>query len=199
MTFKGKYSGSKTLSFTIGPKNPKSVKVVLDRYNTSTVSWSKVNGASGYKVYWKVTPDDPYQYCGTTKSTSWPFEMKDGVKNTFKVVAYQKVNGVTCNNAGKTASVYALKKVTGVKAEKSGSNVKILWKNIPGETGYQISKSTNKNQTNIVAICETTSGNAKTITAEKGKTYYYKVRAYKVSDGKKIYAPWSDVVKFVRK
>ena len=40
---------------------------------------------------------------------------------------------------------------------------------------------------------------SKVIAATKGKTYYYKVRAYKVVDGKKVYGPWSDVKSFKRK
>ena len=81
---------------------------------------------------------------------------------------------------------------------KSSSKVKVSWTNISGETGYQISKSTKKSGTSIVETYKTTSGKSKTISATKGKTYYYKVRAYKVVDGKKIYGPWSSVIKYKR-
>ena len=36
----------------------------------------------------------------------------------------------------------------------------------------------------------------KSISAEKVRTYYYKVRAYKIVDCKNIYAPWSKVTKY---
>ena len=82
---------------------------------------------------------------------------------------------------------------------KSSSKVKVSWINISGETGYQISKSTKKSGTNIVSTYKTTSGTYKKVSATKGKNYYYKVRAYKVVNGKKIYGPWSSVKLFKRK
>ena len=121
------------------------------------------------------------------------------MKYNIKVVTYKTKSGYKCYNAGKATSIYTLKKVTGVTTVKSGTKVKVSWTNISGETGYQISQSTKKSGTNIVATYKTTSGKSKTISATKGKSYYYKVRAYKVVDGKKIYGPWSTAVKFVRK
>ena len=76
--------------------------------------------------------------------------------------------------------------------------MKVKWTNISGETGYQISQSTTKSKTKIVATYKTTSGESKKVTATKGKKYYYKVRAYKVVDGKKIYGPWSSVKAYKR-
>lgn len=165
------------------------------------LSWYKVSGATGYKIYWKPSPENQYTYF-YTKSTNClfcPTKAEAGKKATLKVVAYKTVNGIKCYNEGVTCSIYTLKKVSGVKIVKSGSKVKVSWTNIPGETGYQISQSTDKNGTNIVATYKTTTGTYKTISATKGKTYYYKVRAYKVVNGKKIYAPWSTAVKYVRK
>ena len=83
---------------------------------------------------------------------------------------------------------------------KSGAKVKVSWTNISGETGYQISKMTKKSATQKKPLTyKTTSGKYKKLSATKGKTYYYKVRAYKTVDGKKIYGPWSTAVKYKRK
>lgn len=200
VTFKGNYSGSKALYFEIGPKNPSTVKTVLYGYDDVKISWSKVSGASGYKVYYKKATASSWTLLKTTTATSYKkANLSDGVKYDFKVVTYKTVSGNACENAGKTTSIYTLKTVSGVKVAKSGTKVKVSWTKISGETGYQISKSTKKSGTSVVATYKTTSGKSKTISATKGKTYYYKVRAYKVADGKKIYGPWSTAVKFVRK
>ena len=126
------------------------------------------------------------------------------MKYTFKVVPYYKSKTSTVKyydaNQYKTAYTYTLKKVSGVKVTKSGAKVKVSWTNISGETGYQISKMTKKSATQKKPLTyKTTSGKYKKLSATKGKTYYYKVRAYKTVDGKKIYGPWSTAVKYKRK
>ena len=199
VTFKGNYSGSKAVYFEIGPKNPSSVKTALYGYDDVKVSWSKVSGASGYKVYYKKSSASSWTLLKTTTATSYKkANLSDGVKYVFKVVAYKNVNGNACENAGKTSSIYTLKTVAGVKVAKSGTKVKVSWTNISGETGYQISQTTSKTGTKVVATYATTSGKYKTVSATKGKTYYYKVRAYKTVESTKIYGPWSNVGKYKR-
>lgn len=203
VNFKGNYTGSTALYFMVGPKNTSSVKTALYGYDDVKITWKKVSGVSGYKVYYK-TPTSGYKLLKTTKSTSYKKKnLSDGVKYTFKVVAYKKAGGYNCENAGKTSSIYTLKKIAGVKAVKSGSKVKVSWTNISGETGYQISQSTSKSKTKIVSTYKTTSGKSKNISAKKGKTYYYKVRAYKTikenGKTKSVYGPWSYVKAYKRK
>lgn len=175
---------------------PKTVTLSLYGYDDVKVSWSKVSNANGYYVYYKKSTSSSYTYAGKTTTTSFKkANLSDGVKYYFKIVPYYVVNSKTYkDDSYKTASIYTLKKLTVPSVSKySSSKVKLSWSNINGESGYQISMSTSKTGTNIVSTYSTTTGKTKIITTKKGKTYYYKIRAYKVVDGKKIYAPWSNV------
>lgn len=168
-------------------------------YDDVVFSWSKVSGADGYLVYYKKSTSSSYTLLANTKSLSVKrANLTDGAKYYFKVVPYViDINGKKRVNYYKVSSIYTLQKVKVPTVTKYSSKyVKVRWDNIPGESGYQISKSIYRNGTNIVGSVSYKTNYIK-LKATKGKKYYYKVRAYKIVDGKKIYGPWSYVRSFI--
>lgn len=203
VTFKGKYSGKKELYFTIVPAAVKSPKAELYSYNAVKLSWKKATGAKGYYIYSKKSTVKGYSLLGYVTGTSCKIpNQAAGTKFDYMIVPYYQPAGSNTKyyhiSTGKTVSATMLKKVSTPSVAKSGSKVKVAWKNINGETGYQISRATSKNAIKIVSTYKTTTGKNKVITATKGKTFYYRVRAYKQVGLTKIYGPWSDAKAFKR-
>lgn len=168
-------------------------------YNGVSLSWSKVTGAKAYKVYYKKSTSSNYTYLKMTTGTSLTkTRLSPGAKYYFRVYPCDTLDKTTKIYYGKYNyrynSIYTLKKLnTPYVSKNSKYYVKVKWNNILGESGYQISKSTSKTGTNIVYTYKTTTGTYKTLKATRGKTYYYKVRAYKTVGSQRIYAPWSSV------
>lgn len=196
------YIGFVKRDVIITPEAVDGVKVRSSRekggYDDAYVSWNKVNGASGYQVYARrPSKTSKWTYLGrTTKTNFLEKDLYDGWKYEFKVIPYVKRDDVRYRTTEdySRVSMYTLKKVSTPSVKKySSSKAKVTWKNISGESGYQISRSTSKTGTNIVSTYKTTKGTSKVVSASKNKGYYYKVRAYKVVLGEKVYAPWSSV------
>lgn len=193
--------GETTVTFVIRLKTPSDVTAALRKsktkgYNDVKVTWSAVTGATSYRVYYKTSTSSTWKYQTVkgNKTTSKTFyDLSAGKTYQFKIVARCSSGN---SKDSKVVSKTTLKKVTqnSVKLySKKNKKVKISWKNITGETGYEISKSTRKSGTNVVETVKSTSAESKVLTVKKGKTYYYKVRAYKLVDGIRVYGPWSAV------
>jgi C1A family cysteine protease len=91
------------------------------------------------------------------------------------------------------AQTVSLKKA----AVKSGSAT-LLWKKTAGAKGYEVYRSGKKNGTyKKVATVKNCSYTDKKL--KKNTTYYYKIRAYKSSNGKKFYGKFSSSIKMTTK
>lgn len=171
-------------------------------YDDVVVTWSNVKKAKGYYVYYKRTnlKSDSWHYAGKTSRTYIKKKnLRDGKSYDFLVKPYkQKGNTIYKSKKYRTVKIATLKKmVTPTVKRYTSGKVKVSWKDIYGQDGYQISRSTSKKGINVVYTYKTRSGKSKVIKATKNKRYYYKVRAYKNvrTNGKikRVYAPWSSV------
>ena len=81
----------------------------------------------------------------------------------------------------------ALSKITKVSKGK----VKLKWSKIDGADGYQISRSTPSSKKHVIATVNSSSRTYRYVKSKAGKKYYYRVRAFKYVDGKKVYSSWS--------
>jgi len=78
----------------------------------------------------------------------------------------------------------------------SYNNTKLTWSKVTGAHGYVIYRSTKKGETGkalkTITSGSTVSYNDKSV--KIGTTYYYKIRAYRTVDGKRVYAGYSSQV-----
>jgi len=90
-----------------------------------------------------------------------------------------------------------IKTVSKVTVKKAGSRkITVSWSKVSNAKGYRIAYSTNKNfKKNSTKYKTTTATKASLAKLEKNKTYYVKICAYKVVDGKRVYGTYSNVKK----
>ena len=170
-------------------------------YDDLKITWDKVEGADGYYVRYKAATSSTWKWASPTeKNYKYLKNLSDGIRYNIRVYPYVKENGVNyrSENYKPLTSVYTLKKVTVPTVSKMSSGyVKVKWKGISGETGYQIYRATSKNgkYTKVKSVTMSSSSYPYArIKTTKNKTYYYKVRAYKsLGGGKHVYGPFSSV------
>lgn len=194
---KNGYSGSKTFTYKIRPAKT-AVKVVNKTYNSQKVTWNKVTGATEYRVF-RSTDNKNFKKVATVKAAKERVfnskNLKTGKVYYYKVraVRVQKSGLKSTDFLGSFSNVVKLKPVlykgniSSVSSTSSGTAT-IKWKGVNGANGYKIYRSaTNKaGSFKLIKTVKLGSKTFKDTKLKKGKTYYYKVRAYRNVDGKQV-------------
>lgn len=195
ITGKGKYTGTIKKSYIIKPAQVKNAKVTTQSTNSVSISWSKVTGATAYKIYQYDYSKKQYYYVGKTKDTKFTIKnLKAGTIYKFRVRAYKNVDGTqyfgTYAPTIRTATKPVATKVTSISSKSK--TVLLNWKKVSGASGYRIYMSTSKNGT-YTAIKTTSASNYTKSGLKKGKTYYFKIRVYTTVNDTKIFSSYSKV------
>ena len=205
------YSGD---SNSISAKIKDSFKLNLEKTTRNSVefSWDKIKDATGYEILRYSTASKKYVVIDDIDFDKLSDEDREASEEAevysyldqgktsatiynYKVKAYNKVDGkkVYLKESEKLkATTTPLTPNITVKSS-SRKTARLTWKNCSTRaTGYKVYMATSKNGT--YKLVKTTT--AKSFTKyylTSGKTYYFKVRAYRTVDGKNIYGNYSTI------
>lgn len=176
-------------------------------YKTIKLSWDKVDGADGYIIYRSTSKDSGFKRLKTIKDPSITSvinkqDVKMGVRYYYKAVPFvTEASGRFIGNETAVSSAVAkIGAVTDFTAQNNDGAIKLSWNKATDADGYIIYRS----ETAVggyVRHVTLTSGSRTSVNITKyievGKEYYFKIKPYKVIDGKKcstgVYGPVSAV------
>lgn len=195
------YNGFISNSFAESTKVKTVSNLNLKTRNATSLelSWDKVKNADGYRIYRLDTNTDTYKLVKTiNNNTTTSYKHSNLVSATnyyYKVKAFKYLNGsnrYSDYSSRLKATTRPLQPSVILNSTKSKS-IKVSWTNISKRaTGYEVRMSTSKNGT-FNSIGTTTNTSFTKVNLTKGKTYYFKIRAYRIVDGQKIYSLYSGI------
>lgn len=153
-------------------------------YNSVTLSWSSVSGATGYQVQqyksgsWATLKSD-------VKETSYKVSsLKTGTTYKFRVRAYKKKLLTTDYSKGWTeiSAKPMPAKVTGLKATQYAANaIKLSWSKVSGATGYKVQVYKSSKWTDYKSV---TTNSVTVSSLKNGTSYKFRVLAFRKASGK---------------
>lgn len=153
------------------------------------LTWNEVKGAAGYRVYRYDSATNKYTKLGTVSKLNGTISgLKAGTTYGYLVRAYAKLSDGTVIWAPYSVSdvFYTSTKPSAptLKATAGTKKFSLSWNKVSGATGYEIWYSTSANGTYKKLTTVTGTSYSKSCTT--GKTYYFKVRAYKTVNGQTV-------------
>ena len=193
---------SASASATPLPTAPSSIAAVSMSDASIKITWSVVQGASGYKIYRSdtsnVTASDLLATVRGNTNTSYTNEgLVTGQRYYYKVSAYVTVLGNDVNGALTAQNGYAAprpKTPTGFSVVSENSNaMRLTWNAVPGATSYNVYRSltADGSYSKIHTTTGTSYTNVLVSTGVKlvpGCMYYYKLCAVAGASGQEVYS-----------
>ncbi len=196
------YSSFSTIVSAIPVLAGTSSKAALAGYDRVRITWTKSPEATGYEIYRADSSTGTYRKVTTTTNNSTFSYTNSGLsygkKYYYKIRSYKTVSGKT--NYSSYSSVTSAAPVLPVPAAKAASagynSIKVSWGLVSGAQGFEVYRATSKTGTysKIKTITNGSTGSYINGSLATGKTYYYKVRAYRTIGSKKVYSSFSGIV-----
>lgn len=190
--------------FAANAASPAAVTSISARASSEsavTLTWKKAAKATSYEVYMREGTSGAFTRITTTAKTTYTKKsLKPNKTYYFYVRSIRTANGTkTCSTkVSKTVKacpvIVALGKPSNFKIYKTASGqFYFSWSKVNKATGYVIYQynSTTK-QYEKAALSKTVNASVSKLTA--GKTYKFKIRAYRTVNGVTRYGTWSSVI-----
>lgn len=179
------WAGNPTATFTVTPQAASISKCDISLQKT-TYSYT------GKTIVPTVTIREGYTTL--TQGVDYTVTCKNN-KNIGTAMITVKGKGSYTGSVKKTFKIQ-LQTPTLQTVNKSGTtDVKLTWKKSSSAAGYEVYRATGNSWKKIATVKSTSYINKK---LKKGSTYKYRIRAYKVVNGKKLYSGYS-AVKSIKK
>lgn len=196
----GNYSS--VVSVTTPPAKVSGVSTAVRSSTYLTLSWDKVSGASGYRIYKYNTSSKSYEKVTTiSKGSTVSYKITGltvATEYQFKVRAYKKTDTGTLWGSSSSAYKDCTKpaQTKNLKAATKSSAVTLTWSKVASAGGYRIYRynSKTKKYEKIATVKGNKTFSYKNTKLKKGSTMKYKVRAYKTYNGTNYYGAYSEVV-----
>lgn len=186
-------SSRKKISFVTKPAKVKSLKIYSVKDTSLKLKWAKADTAEKYEIYIS-TDGKKWEKKASTEKTSYKVKsLKTNKKYYFKVRAINASGKGSFSSKKSTTTLLAAPEISVTAGDNS---LTVKWDKVSGAKGYVVYYSTNKDMVGSKKI--TVKGSKKTkvklSSLKNKKKYYVRVKAYKTSDGEKIYGQYSSVI-----
>lgn len=195
----GTYEGllNLTKNFNIVPDTVRNVQPSNVKTDGAELSWSAVNGASGYII--QIQKNGKWTNLGTYPSERASIKgLMPGSVNNIHIAAYTNVNGI--NYMGAYSDAVKIETAVGAVNPRvsayANNFVTLTWDKQTAANGYEVFKydASSKKYVLYKNITNPNTNACKVTGLASNKKYNFKVRAYQIDDSEKTYAPFGAVV-----
>lgn len=179
----------KGVSASSRPSTPVLKSAKSAGYNSVTVTWQAVEGATNYKVYRK-NGSAGYKLVATTGKTSFTDSgLTCGTSYTYTVKAYVKVQNKAVesdyNKNGLSATpMLATPTVKSAARSEYDTSVRVVWSKVQGADGYKVYRKQPGGNWECIQTADKDWLDFDDYSADENTVYIYTVRAYRKSSGK---------------
>ena len=176
------------------------VRITQLEYNKVKLSWNKVKKTNGYEVYKYNSKSKKYIFVARIKYTGLitSKNVELGKRNYYKVRSYKTIKGKRVYSLFRKVSIVPRLSVPTINRVSKYNNNEVLisWGKVKGASGYDVYKENSNNKYEYIGSSNITMLVSGYKLSDSNVTSY-KVRAYRIVNGKKIYSNYSKEYGFV--